>query len=224
MLKQLRKTGRVAASGFGLLVASGLGAGCSNAPGTTYRLTPGQLAWQPYQLGQVLRFGNSRTPAIRTYRILNVEDVMLEGPHSNGLVVLPFLRRQDPDQFQNITVAAVRSDTVGVLFEALTLAADPSYSTGFPDVPVYGEAAWGSSSTVRLPIAEINNGIAFDTLGVYQHTRLLASLKLGSATYSQVVEVRRPTAAVGTTALYYAKGSGVVAFEERNTGLWYRLP
>jgi hypothetical protein len=48
------------------------------APGPQYRFTADQLAWQPYQEGQVLRFGNARTATVRTYRVSRVVDVMVE--------------------------------------------------------------------------------------------------------------------------------------------------
>ena len=65
---------------------------------------------------------------------------------------------------------------------------------------------------------------------VYIVDVVLASATLGPATYSQVIRVdNRPapgTAPLGrsTRRLYYARGKGVVAFEEAGNDLWYRLP
>ena len=39
-----------------------------------YRLTAEQLAWQPYHVGDVLRFGQARTSKVRTFTIKEVDD------------------------------------------------------------------------------------------------------------------------------------------------------
>lgn len=62
---------RVSVLGLGLLL--GL-ASCTDKPVPEYRFTAEQLAWQPYRVGDVLRFGQARSNKVRTFIVTEVND------------------------------------------------------------------------------------------------------------------------------------------------------
>jgi hypothetical protein len=83
-----------------------------------------------------------------------------------------------------------------------------------------GWSYWFSSSlpVESLATNQFKSGAAIELLPV---------VILGAATYEQVVKITRQLAAPSPrtiTQVYYAKGLGVVAYEEAGTGLWYRVP
>lgn len=200
--------------------ASSCLAACSlqgDAPAPEYRLTPQQLAWQPYHEGQVLRFGNARTTAVRTYAVSKLTDQMVTAYCSVCLSEQP--------KYQEISVQMQRTDTASVKFTALSLQLYRARASG-SDAPVLrATEGWTTHSTPGLPLDQIDRGQPLDSTQ-YFHVKLLPSLTLGTVTYSQVV--RSPSFGVpdqGIVAvLYFTKNQGVVGFEEVSSGLWYRLP
>ena len=209
------------ASGFCLALGM---ISCKKEPPVQYRLSPEQLAWQPYRAGEVLRFGHGKDARVRTYRISEVRDQM--DSQYIGINFTPFPSKEPP-LYQQIMVLAQRTDSV---FSArpileLSLNFDP-VNRARP--ALRAEAEWETFYYARLPVEEVNAGAPFDTL--QYAARLLPSATFGPATYAQVIRVdNRPapgTAPLGsrTRRLYYARGQGVVAFEEAGNDLWYRLP
>ncbi len=200
-------------------------AACTAPPGPEYRFTASQLAWQPYQAGQVLRFGNSQTATVRTYRVTRVIDVMTKlGGRWNV---------KSPPSYQAVTAFLQRTDSVGVEFEALGLVFDfdsPSVVSG-NEPAVYAYLNWDAlpnmPAAAALPVDELNQGLPLDTTR-YGSVRLLPTYTLGAATYNSVVRyalqrTRYSNLTSPTTGLYLTKANGVVGFVQRNT-LWYRIP
>lgn len=196
---------------------------CAKEPAVEYRLSAAQLAWQGYRAGQELRFGHARDGRVRTYRVVDVQD-RLEKQFMGYGVALPFPRKAAP-LYQQITVRVQRTDTAAQQVLTLGLRYDPIYDLA-PQLEA--EAEWESFYYARLPIEAVNAGAPIDTL--QYAARLLPAATLGPATYTQVIRVdNRPYAGAAplgrqTRRLYYAKGLGVVAFEEAGNDLWYRLP
>jgi len=201
-----------------------------NSPGPEYHFTADQLAWQPYQDGQVLRFGNSRTAAVRTYRVTQVYDVLVQQSGGWGLKPFP---HQEPPSFQTITVLLQRTDSLGSEFEAFGLRFDFDHPSIVPGNELLVEAYlnWdtllNTSAAAILPVDELNQGLPLDTTR-YHGIRLLPTRTLGPATYAPVVQyILRgrpyPGNTNSITELYVTKVNGVVGFVQRNT-LWYRIP
>ena len=203
------------------LLIGTLGAASScKSPATKYRLSAEQLAWQPYQQGQVLRFGNSRTSAIRTYQVVLVTDAMVE---YGGFCICVGIERP---QFQQRTVTMQRTDTIAVnsRFNVLSLSMGEHFNITGVDPNFQAATEWDGGGHAQLPIDEVNAGLPFDTTsyGPYQGSKLLPTYAVGTSTYTTVVQT---VSGFGpTTAVYHAKSRGVVAFEDKRTGLWYRLP
>ena len=205
---------------WGVLLISSLGA-CSQAPAPQYLLTASQLAWQPYQAGQVLRFGNDRRPTVRRYTVLQATDELVKSYSAGGL----FSSRQQLYAAEVKEAQVQRTDTAAGFFSACLLSPDvnepapnpasASCYVNWEDFPIQAP----------LPVDEVDKGIAFDT-AYYSATRLLPVVTLGGSTYRQVLQVKRYhyQGSGPSMVLYYAKSQGVVAFEEAKTGLWYRLP
>ncbi len=195
-------------------------AACTS-PSPEYRFTADQLAWQPYQEGQVLRFGNSQTAAVRTYRVTRILDNM--DRQSSGW------RFKSQPSFQRIGVFMQRADSLGNEFYSLGMHFDFSSPAVVPgnEWLVNASLEWDTPPEARLPIDELNQGLPLDTTRYYG-VRLLPVYTLGPATYTAVVRYRLtpwPNSNVSnpTTALYLTKTNGVVGFVQRNT-LWYRIP
>ena len=193
---------------------------CSKEPAAQYRLSAEQLAWQGYYAGEGLRFSHVQDAKVRTYRVTNIDDRM-ETQHT-GIFI------GNRPEYQQITVTVQRTDSVFRPVPALVLGRNLVY-TDEPDLRARAE--WETFYYAPLPLDNVIKGTPIDTLYGYRPgTRLLASATLGPATYSQVIRVdNRPapgTAPLGrsTRRLYYARGKGVVAFEEAGNDLWYRLP
>lgn len=127
-------------------------------------------------------------------------------------------------------VLVQRTDTSGY-YPIPVLKLGLNFAPTFNVPELRAEAEWETFRYAKLPLDNIINGTPIDTLYGYRPgTRLLASATLGPATYSQVIRVDNRsvpgTAPLGrsTRRLYYARGKGVVAFEEAGNDLWYRLP
>lgn len=52
--------------------------GCSEKPPIESRLSAEALAWQPYRVGQIMRFGQAKTNKVRTFAITEVNDGFVE--------------------------------------------------------------------------------------------------------------------------------------------------
>ena len=195
-------------------------AACSNDP-EQYRLSNDQLAWQHYQVNDVLRFGNSQSAQVRTYRITNLQDQMVR--QYTGASMLPLPRKKY--DCQQVTVTVQRTDSAATAETALNL--ELYYTNSIPEIALQAEVGWDKFYPyARLPLDEINQGLPIDTLQ-FPGITLLPTVTLGPTAYRQVVRATylytasAPTK--GTRRLYYAKNYGVVGFVEGNT-LWYRLP
>lgn len=204
-----------------LIISGGLVlAGCAGPP-EEYRLTSQQLAWQPYQAGQVLRFAQRPGGPVRTYRIANVDDQLVKQSQGINFTLLP---RSDI-LCQQVAVTAQRLDTTAQPTTVLDFALN--YYAG--DITFRPTAGWdGFNAYDSLPIDSVNKGVAFDSLR-YTGIRLLQTAAFGGITYGPVLRIlifsSSATPVKGALrVLYYAKGAGVVAFEEVGRGLWYRLP
>ena len=210
------------------LVGIGLAVGvtaCSGTPGMKYPLSADRLAWQPYREGQVLRFANSRTTAIRAYTVTQVADYTVK--ERLGINWVPLLGSRKPREYQNVDVTIQRPDSVGYSFTAVGLNqdGDPSSPNG---IFFRATVGWdGFSAYDSLPIDSVNKGAAFDSLR-YPGIRLVQSATFGGITYGPVLRILPflPSTPVkgALRVIIYAKGAGVVAFEETGRGLWYRLP
>ncbi|MGI4759508.1 MAG: hypothetical protein ACRYF0_02290 [Janthinobacterium lividum] len=206
--------------GVGVLLAS-----CSKTPGVNYPLSAERLAWQPYREGQVVRYANSRTAAVRTYAVTKVFDRLEK--ERVGINWVPLLPSREPDEYQNVTVTMQRTDSVGASFTVVDLvhSGDPSYANGF----FLARAGWETLGPGPLPLDELNQGVSFDTTQ-YRGVKVVPTIKLGSAIYSNVLEIKNLYAGASslglptTTRIYYAKQRGVLAFEDKATGLWSLVP
>jgi hypothetical protein len=206
--------------GAGLFLAS-----CSKTPGVKYPLSADRLAWQPYREGQVVRYVNSRTAATRTYTVTKVFDRLEK--ERLGINWVPLLPSREPDEYQNVTVTMQRTDSAGYSFTVVDLvrSGDPSYATGL----FFAAVGWETLGNGQLPIDELNQGLPYDTTQ-YRGVKVLPTLTLGSNTYNNVLEIKSlytGTISPGlptTTRVYYAKQLGVLAFDDKATGRWYRLP
>lgn len=123
-----------------LLISAGtalLLVGCSKEPAEEYCLSQDQLAWQGYQAGKVIRFGNNGNASVRTYTIISVQDEMEEQYVSPGALPLPSKKLP---LCQHLTVKVQRTDSVAPAVIALNLEVylNPGYNT----VKLRAEAGW----------------------------------------------------------------------------------
>ncbi|MFD2721810.1 hypothetical protein ACFST9_24045 [Hymenobacter monticola] len=214
-------------------------AGCGKKETPEYRLSAEQMAWQPYHVGDVLRFGQARSSKVRTFSITEVDDRIVELCNCGGI---PVLAGPTPSRLQQIRVDVLRTDTVRYVRSSsstpgrpdsipmtqggtlLEMSLDDNHGAG--PVVVRTQLYWDFGFYNNLPVQEAIAGKALpDTTA-----RVLPSLRVGGVSYGPVIQVSNsPYAAVPTPRtkpirrLYYAKGVGVVAFLEGGT-LWYRLP
>ena len=174
-----------------------------------YRLTPEQLAWQGYQAGEVIHFGRARDGQVRTYKVTDIKDE-LRTQHV-GITL------GKPPKFQEISVSVQRIDTIAPVHQVLKFS--------LYNAELRATAAWDELYPFWLPIDSVSRNAPIDTTQ-YSNTKLLRNIVLGPTMYPEVLHVTRKSAANPTrqNQLYYAKGQGVVAYEEDDTGLWYRLP
>ena len=214
--------------------------GCKKPETPEYRLSAEQLAWQPYHVGDVLRFGQARSNKVRTFAIGEISDRMQTYCNScgGGINLYP----TGSSRLQEIRVDFRRTDTVRYVPSPgstptkpdsvpvtyantlLELRTDDNYGSG--SAVVQAQIHWDSGFYNYLPIQEVvANQPLPDTTA-----HLLPSLQIGGITYGPVIQLSNSSYASTplprtkpTRRLYYARGVGVVAFLEGGT-LWYRLP
>jgi hypothetical protein len=225
---------------YGLLAAA-LGTGltsCTNSdtPGPAYRLTADELAWQGYQQGQELRFGRAGSSQVRSYLISEISDQM---EHQYQSVWLASVQGQPPT-FQHIKVSGYRTDSVEYRAGG---SANPRDSVRavylFLDLQKYavnGDLAtitllssigWDYWSTTYPPLQEVINNQPLLSGGP---VTLLPSVVLGGVAYGPTLLITRnyslplaPRQHI-ISRIWYARGQGVVGYEEVGAGTWYRLP
>jgi hypothetical protein len=215
-----------------------LAAGCGKKETPEYRLTAEQLAWQPYHVGDVLRFGQARSSKVRTFSIAEVADEIVTLCNCGGI---PVLAGPTPSKLQQIRVDVRRTDTLRYMPSLGSSPARPdsvpitSASTllemrlddnhGSGKVVVQSKLFWDFGFYNYLPVQEVVANQALPDTSAH----VLPSLQVGGITYGPVIQVTNnpSTTRLPRTKpirrLYYAKGVGVVAFLEGGT-LWYRLP
>lgn len=204
------------------------------SPGPQYRFSDEQRAWQPYRLGEELRFGHAQDGRVRSYRITAVDSRMKEsryvGPHIGG----------ERPSYEEVTVMAERTDTTfyyyrgapgqaldSALFQTTALVMSLYMPEGSaPRLQArcgWDYGAYGQS----LPL---DSAIAGAVLN-YPTLKILPSVTLGGITYGPTIWQTLNHGSQQSTRryklirqLYYARDKGVVAFEEDGSGLWYRLP
>ncbi|MBC6696512.1 hypothetical protein [Hymenobacter sp. BT190] len=214
----------------------GLLSGCSKNPVQEFRLSTEQLAWQPYRTGNVLRFGQASSGKVRTFIIDEVEDKLKE--YSIGGNAPVFFGSPKRVKSQSIEVLVRRTDTIRY---TPTPTSTPTRPDSIPDTYArsllsmsagdnfdvgYAYLNWDFGFSNSLPIDEVIAGRP-----LMNSAQLLPTLRLGGINYESVLRI--PNGLSGNPSgfprnkparfVYYAKGFGVVGFEEGNT-LWYRLP
>jgi hypothetical protein len=214
--------------------------GCGKKETPEYRLSAEQLAWQPYHVGDVLRFGQARSNKVRTFTIRVIDDRMLTlCNHCGGGINLG---PGSSSTLQRVRVDVLRTDTVRYVRSASSTPTRPDSipltqgdtlldmgvddNDGDGPVVVQARLYWDFGFENALPVQEAVAGKALpDTTA-----RILPSLQVGGLTYGPVIQVSNSLYAATSLPrtrpirrLYYAKGVGVVAFLEGDT-LWYRLP
>lgn len=75
-----------------------------------YRFTAEQLAWQPYRVGDVLRFGQARSSKVRTFIVTEVNDRLETYSQSGNAPV--YLGPPSKSRLQAIDVQVRRTDTL----------------------------------------------------------------------------------------------------------------
>lgn len=227
---------RATVTGSLLLLAA---AGCGEKETPEYRLSAEQLAWQPYHVGDVLRFGQAHTSKVRTFVIEAVSDKVetLCNSCGGGINLFP----SGSSRLQKIRVDVRRTDTVRYIRSAsstparpdsvaltggyalLELGMDNNHGSG--PVRANAQVYWDFRFDNYLPIQEVVAGQALPDTAAH----LLPSLQVGGIRYGPVLQVSNSayyTPPLPRTKsirrLYYAKGVGVVAFVEGGT-LWYKL-
>ena len=215
-------------------------AGCGKKETPEYRLSTEQLAWQPYRVGDVLRFGQARSSKARTFVITEVNDRSITLSNGGGI---PVLAGPTASKLQQIRVDCRRTDTVRYMPSPASTPTKPDsvpMTSGNTLLELRTDDNQGSGSAVVR--AEINWDFGFNNYLPIQEVvahqplpdttaRLLPSLQVGGVTYGPVIMVSNGLYAIATPLprtkpirrVYYAKGVGVVAFLEGGT-LWYRLP
>ncbi len=208
----------------------------SNTPGPAYRLTADELAWQGYQQGQHLRFGRAGSAQVRTYLIAQVNDQMEEQYQSFWIASV----QGRPPTYQHITVKGYRTDSV--IYNVGSIA-NPRDSTRaistFLDLRKYEPRAQPGTlwllSQVGWDYWFIGDPLLQDVttnqvLPPRGNVLLLPTVTLGGVSYGPTLQMTRsygvspaPRQRV-ISRIWYARGKGVVAYEEVGTGLWYRLP
>ena len=217
----------------GLLAVAGWLSSCES-PGPQYRFSDEQRTWQPYHMGDVLRFGHAQDSRVRTYRIVHVDNHMQEA-RDFGIS----LGKGRPD-YEEVIVRAERTDTTlyyyrgatgqpldSILFQ--TVALDMSLYSPTGGMPMLrANCGWDYSAYSRsLPLDSAIAGAQLD----YPTLKILPQVTLGGIHYGQTIWQTLDYGSQQSTRryklirqLYYAREKGIVAFEEDGTGLWYRLP
>ncbi|GAB3636998.1 hypothetical protein GCM10027422_25880 [Hymenobacter arcticus] len=196
-------------------------------PTPTYQLTPDELVWQGYQQGQELRFGRAGSPKVRTFRVLKVQDETQ--PQASSSLIPP------RGTYQTITVLGQRTDSLTYIFrtngdsvavvdELLELYKYYNKSTG--TVELRADVEWSKTFSQSLPLDAVTTNRPLQSSTV----ELLPTVVLGGVTYGPTLRISPQLNTVGYSPrlrairrVYYARGKGVVGYEEDGTGLWYRL-
>ena len=224
----------------GLLSLSIAPVGCSKKPPIESRLPAEALAWQPYQAGQVLRFGQAQTSQIRTFTITNVRDEFID--YSQGGNAPVYLGPPTRYRTEQLEVTISRTDTVHYMRTAVSTIAKPDsllFTTGTELLSLTA-----ADELTRMPLAYVGWDIGFHSSFPLQEVlkgqlpadtmqHLLPTLRLGGVAYGPVLLLSNQAAAPtgpyvsfprnkAARRVYYAKGFGVVGFVEGAT-LWYRL-
>ncbi|WP_156109322.1 hypothetical protein [Hymenobacter sp. APR13] len=216
----------------------GLASGCAKEPAQEFKLSAEQLAWQPYRPGNILRFGQANSSKVRTFVIDDVEDKPEE--YSLGGSAPVYLGPRKRVKSQSIEVRVRRTDTIRYSPTPTSTPTRPdsipdtsahsllSISAGDIDQPGYAYLIWDYGFSSDLPYDDV---IAGRPLSGF--TLLLPMLRLGGIDYTSVLRIPNDPYLSGNPSgfprnkparfVYYAKGFGVVGFEEGNA-LWYRLP
>ena len=173
---------------------------------------------------------------MRTFLITEIQDELVEYYQGGNAPV--FLGPAKKVRVQTLDVRVRRTDTIRYTPTPTSTPTRPdsvpdtyarsllSISAGDNIQPGYAYLEWDFGFSGNLPLDDV---IASRPLA--NPTQLLPTLRLGSIEYESVLRV--PNSLSGTPYgfprnkpahfVYYAKGFGVVGFEEGNT-LWYRLP
>jgi hypothetical protein len=228
------------ASCYGLVVvalSTGL-TSCANsdAPGPAYRLTADELAWQAYEQGQQLRFGRAGSSQVRSYLVSEVSDQMEQQYQSVWIASV----QGQPPTFQHIKVSGYRTDSLEYTAGGIANPRD-SVRTVYTFLDLQKYAVKGSPSTIMLlskigwdywsttypPLQEIINNQPLLAGGP---VTLLPSVTLGGIAYGPTLLITRnyslpvsPRQHI-VSCIWYARGKGVVGYEEVGAGVWYRLP
>lgn len=210
--------------------------GCAKEPAQEIKLSAEQLAWQPYRTGDVLQFGQANSNKVRTFLIDAIDDQFIEySIGGNAPVFLGFPKRI---KSQQIEVRVRRTDTIRYTPTPTSTPTRPdsildtyarsllSISAGDDNQNGYAYLNWDYGFSSDLPYDDVIAGRP-----LMNSMQLLPTLRLGGIDYESVLRI--PNGLSGNPAgfprnkparfVYYAKGFGVVGFEEGNT-LWYRLP
>lgn len=208
----------------------------SNEPGPAYYLTTEELAWQGYQLGQQLRFGQAGSSRVRTYAVVEVIDRLEEGYQP---VWIASVQGQLPT-YQHITVKGYRTDSASYVVASINSPKDSVREVDtFLDLQKYApnhdpakqallsRVGWGTVFTADPQLQAVTTG---QSLAANGNVTMLPTFAVGGITYGPTLQIVRgykvspgPKQQV-TNQIWFAKGRGVVAFEEQASGLWYRLP
>jgi hypothetical protein len=208
----------------------------SNIPGPAYRLTADELAWQGYQQGQQLRFGRAGSAQVRTYLITEVSDRLEPQYQSFWITSL----QGQPPTYQHITVKGYRTDSTIYNVGSIANPRDSVRAVEtFLDLHKYEPRGM---SGVRVLLSQLGwdhwfradplleNVTTNQPIPAGSKVVLLPTSTLGAVSYGPTLQIDRVYAVSPTprqrviNRVYYAKGKGVVGYEEQGTGLWYRLP
>lgn len=205
-----------------------------------YQLNAEQLAWQPYHVGDVLRFGQARTSKVRTFTITEIDDRMVTiCNHCGGGINLG---PGSSSKLQRVRVDVLRTDTVRYVRTSSNTTAHPDSipltrgatllemgvddNDGDGPVVVQAQIYWDFGFYNFLPIQEVVANQALPDTAAH----VLPSLRIGGLTYGTVIQLSNSSftstplpRTKPIRRLYYARGVGVVGFIEGGT-LWYRLP
>lgn len=210
-------------------------------PEPEYRMSADQLAWQPYRVGDVLRFGHAKDGKVRTYRITEVNEEMVEYNPSlftkavqRNQFISVVAERTDSTQFDYITKSSTvggtlvtTTDSIRHQIRLLKIGLDPAGSSSSPSLVAF--CFWGWQPVYfSFPLQEIISG-AYKVY-IYPTVISVPNLTLGPRTYPEVLKSsptdensRSTRRAKVVRTLYLAKSEGIVGFEEDGTGLWYKL-
>ncbi|GAA4508601.1 hypothetical protein GCM10023172_40980 [Hymenobacter ginsengisoli] len=207
----------------------------SNMPGPVYQLTAEEKAWQGYQQGQQLRFSRAGSSQVRTYLIVEVDDRLEEQYQS---VWITPVQGKLP-RYQHITVKGYRTDSVIYTPVGFANPRDSARAVDtFLDLQKYMPRADPSTTILLSEVGwdhwfignpQLQAVTTNQPLSVSGNVELLPSITLGGISYGPTLRIKRAYVVYPAprqriiSQIWYAKGVGVVGYEELGTGLWYRL-